>query len=61
MMMLSECALVILLDEIIEAQKGLDWVKNSSELQYETSTGVVGNRGLGCISLQLWFTCGFHG
>ena len=38
MMMSSECALVILLYEIIEVQKGLDWVKNSLDNQYQTST-----------------------
>ena len=37
-MMLSECALVIWLDEIIEVQKGLDRVKKSFENQYPTST-----------------------
>ena len=36
--MSSEYSLEILLDEIIEVQKGLDWVKNSSENQYQTST-----------------------
>ena len=41
MMILSEFALVILLDEIIEVQKGLDWVKNSSENQYQTSIQYV--------------------
>ena len=38
MMMSSECALVIRLDDIIEVQKGLDWVKKSSENQYQTNS-----------------------
>ena len=37
-MMLLECALVIWLNKIIEIQKGLDWVKKSSDNQYPTST-----------------------
>ena len=38
MMMSSECALVILFDDIIAVQKGLDWFKTSSENQYPTIT-----------------------
>ena len=38
MMMFSEFSLVILLDEIIEVQKGLDWVNWLLENQYQLST-----------------------
>ena len=41
-MMLSEWALVISLDEIIEVQKGLDWVKKPSYNQYKTITYTQG-------------------
>ena len=37
MMISSEFALVIWLDEIIEVQKGLDWFKKSSDNHYQTS------------------------
>ena len=40
-MMSSECALVILLDEILEVQEGLDWVKKYSDKQYQTTAGLV--------------------
>ena len=38
MMLSSEFFLVIWLDKIIEVQKGVYWVKNSSDNQYPTST-----------------------
>ena len=40
-MMSSECALVIGLDEILEAKKGLDWVNWPLENQYKTITFLV--------------------
>ena len=35
------CPRVILLGEIIEVQKGLDWVNFSSEKQYQTSSSAM--------------------
>ena len=53
MMMSSERALLILLNAIIEVQKGLDWVNWSLENQYHTSTF---NRNIFC-ELLLYVHC----